>query len=332
LKEIKKILGIITLFVTLFVGSSNLSAQINTDSLEVHTIKGRAYYIHIVEQGESLYSIHKKYNVPLAIIKKENPSVLDGLSIGEKIFIPVKKNPIVETKIDGNYIDHKVKKKQTLYSIAKIYKVKQNQIVLANPNISGGLKEDMILKIPVSNIKKEKKGKLKKKKVDYKTHFVTQGETLYSLSKNYSVTIDSIKIVNKGLKKGLKVNETIFIPILKDSSKKHKTENIDLSVLEIDKIIAVRNDSIVKKSEYKIGLMLPFYLDENDEIVERKDAFKEKEVYSRSKFAIEFYNGFLMALDELSSDSLKFKVHVYDTKGRDSIATKKIDCRTVVQK
>ncbi|MFB0925128.1 MAG: LysM peptidoglycan-binding domain-containing protein, partial [Vicingaceae bacterium] len=85
------------------------------DSLEIHNIKGKDYYIHIIQKGESLYFMHKKYNVPLAVIKKENPGVSDGLSIGEKIFIPVKRNVEVAVKTDGNFINHIVRKRQTLY-------------------------------------------------------------------------------------------------------------------------------------------------------------------------------------------------------------------------
>ncbi|MCL4857335.1 MAG: LysM peptidoglycan-binding domain-containing protein, partial [Flavobacteriales bacterium] len=60
--------------------------------MEVHQINGRSYYIHVVEPGNTLYSISKKYNVPIDVIEKENASVNDGLSLGEKIFIPIKKD------------------------------------------------------------------------------------------------------------------------------------------------------------------------------------------------------------------------------------------------
>lgn len=324
---------IIILFVV-FLTPSSYSAQTKNDSLEVHQINGKNYYIHVVEKGNSLYSIHKKYDVPLAVIKKENPSVLDGLSIGEKIFIPVKKNEVTSTKIDGNYINHKVEKKQTLYSIAKIYKVKQNKIALANPEITDGLKEGTILRIPILDIKSDKvdlHNQQLKEKPNYDTHLVKKGETFYSLSKLYKVSIDSIKIVNQGLKRGLKVDETIFIPI-KKTIDFAETNNSNLS-LGMSQIVSNNFDSITRKNSYKIGLMLPFYLDENDEITDRKQAFKEKGIYPRSKFAIEFYNGFLLALDSLASDSLQFELYVYDTKGKDSIATKKIllknECKTL---
>ena len=140
-KKIKYCILLLVIFTTV-----NCFAQ--SDSLEVHTINGKDYYIHIVEKGESLYAIHKKYDVPQGVLKKENPSVLDGLSIGEKIFIPIKKN-VSEPSVDGNFINHTVQKKQTLYSIARIYKVKHREIIAVNPGVKGGLKEGQIIKIPI---------------------------------------------------------------------------------------------------------------------------------------------------------------------------------------
>lgn len=294
------------------VGSTNSYAQ--TDSLEVHTINGKDYYIHIVEKGESLYAIHKKYDVPQDVLKKENPSVLDGLSIGEKFFIPIKKDE-TPPSVDGNYINHTVQKKQTLYSIARIYKVKHREIIAANPGIKKGLKEGQVIKIPVQNIKKDDAIKLVEETSKYLTHNVQKGETLYSLSKQYSTTVDSIKLINNGLKDGLKLGETIYIPQLL------LPVATDSLVVEIDTLLY---DSIVKKPIYKIGLLLPFYLDENDEMVEKRSALSKKSIYPKSKFAIEFYKGFLLGLDELNSDSVKFQVYVYDTKGKDSICTKNV--------
>ena len=124
--------GIYYLPLLLLIIVCNKVSFAQSDSLEVHTIKGKEYYIHSIEKGQSLYFIHKKYNVPLEVLKKENPSVLDGLSIGEKVFIPLKKDAEVEVKTNGNFINHTVKGGETLYSISKLYKISQNAIVAAN--------------------------------------------------------------------------------------------------------------------------------------------------------------------------------------------------------
>lgn len=299
-----------------------------TDSLEIHKIKGKEYYIHIIQQGESLYFMHKKYKVPLDVIKKENPSVADGLSIGEKVFIPIKRNAEVAAKTDGNFINHKAINRQTLYAIAKLYNVKQKEIIAANPELSQGLKEGQVIRIPVSEIKDINTAKPIAVSANYKTHTLKQGETFYALCKIYNTTEDSIRKINGGLVQGLKTGETIYVPALEEVLPSIITSSGDTSaVINIGEEIGqwVADTGLVpRKPEYSIGLMLPFYLDENDEIVEHRSVLTAKSIYRKSKVAIEFYNGFKMALDSISNDSCKFKIYVYDTKGNDSLRTKNL--------
>lgn len=291
---------------------SALELKSQTDSLQVHTINGKEYYIHIIEKGESLYAIHKKYDIPIDVIKKENPGVNDGLSIGEKVFIPLKREQVQAPKNNGNFLNHIVKKKQTLYSISKLYEVQQKEIIAVNPGIENGLQEGQVIKIPVKPIQQNTQvdQPIITKKSLYKTHVVKKGETLYSLSKLYATTVDSIKLVNLGLTQGLREGETIFIPKKQD----HQTLAAN--------IISSIDTSVTKKATYTIALMLPFYLDENDEMAEKRNALEDKKIYPKSKFAIEFYNGFLSALDSITTDSCKFKVYAYDTKGKDTARIK----------
>lgn len=302
----------------------NCLAQVDSlqvDSLEIHTVRGKEYYIHVVEKGQSLYAIHNKYKVPLDIIKKENPSVLDGLSVGEKVFIPVKKNIEYEVKTNGNFINHTVQKKQTLYSIAKLYDVKQKAIIAANPGLVDGLKEGQDIKIPVLNIKKEDAPKTIVEDSKYKIHTIGQGETLYSLSKFYKTTSNAIKLVNGGLAQGLKTGEKIYIPNAPEEtviSRSDTTRGILLPGTIVDSLL-IDTGVVSRKKEYAIALLLPFYINANDERVENRNALDKKTIYPKSKYAIEFYNGVKMALDSISTDSCKFKLYVYDTNGDDSL-------------
>lgn len=323
--SIKKILKYAFVLLAVIIFTARLSfAQTTLDSLEIHQIKGKDYYIHTVIKGESLYLIHTKYNVPIEIIKAENPSVADGLSIGEKIFIPVKNNSSA-LNVDGNFLEHTVQKKETLYAISKLYKVTQNEIVVANPSITEGLKEGEIIKIPIKGIQRVAVDVLDENLQKYKKHLVQEGETLYALSKLYNVSINDIEKLNNGLTEGLKVGETIQLPLLisKNEIAANKEE------IPITRIVSSLNnvlDTIQKKTLYKIGLLLPFYLDENDEIVmsQSENVLEKKSIYPKSKFAIEFYKGFLQALDAITSDSCKFQVYVYDTKGKDLARTKSL--------
>lgn len=301
----------------------SLDGLSQSDSIETHSINGKQYYIHIVEKGESLYAIHKKYDIPVDVIKKENPGVSDGLSIGEKVFIPVKRETNSTNTINGNFITHEVQKKQTLYSISKLYKVQQNEIIAANPQLTEGLKEGQIIKIPVKKLKIETISDDTEVVQKKKTHNVSKGETLYSLSKIYGVSVDEIKAENNGLPQGLQEGETIIIPT-NDTDLNQDT----LSNTSADTII-VFSDSIFKKKTYNIGLLLPFYLDENDEMVEKRSALEERKIYPRSQFAIEFYNGFLKALDSIYDDSCQFKVFAYDTHGDDTTRIKNLIAKPI---
>ncbi len=91
----------------------------------------------------------------------------------------------------AKYYVHTVKAGDTLYSLSKIYGVDIDNITACNPSAADGLKLDQTLKIPVkqqSNITVEKK----RKKKDFEYHTVAAGETLYSISRLYAVSIDTI--------------------------------------------------------------------------------------------------------------------------------------------
>lgn len=319
---IKKLFKNIILLCALLL---NVEVFAQTDSLTVHQINGKDYYIHIVEAGNTLYGISKLYDTPVDVIKKENPSVLDGLSLGEKIFIPLKKNDATVNSINGNFILHTVEKGRTLYSLAKEYGVPQKDIMAINPEIEDdGIKEGQVIKIPVKEIKIENNPNpvFPKEINKYKTHLVKQGETLYSLSKFYQVSIDSIQLVNNGLSEGLKLGETINIPILEKrmSNTGFVKNTLIHSVVDTLNIGLQALDTISKKSSYKISLLLPFYVEENEEIAEKSSVLDEKKIYPKSRFAVEFYQGMVLALDSLSNETVKFELSVYDTKGQDSLA------------
>lgn len=114
-------------------------------------------------------------------------------------------------------IKHKVKSGESIYLIAKKYDVTQAEIFDLNPKLKGavlGLKQEV--KIPNKKYKpEEKKPKVAKNeavvvaKVEktsssepYIIHKVEAKETLYSLSKKYNVSMESICDLNPELKTG----------------------------------------------------------------------------------------------------------------------------------
>ncbi len=306
--NMKLIISTFLVFFTLFCSAQEGDEQ--KIDLKVHQINGKEYYIHVVEPGNTLYAISRKYAIPVEKLKEENPRLTQELTIGDRLLIPldeVKRRDLESSPdIDGNFLIHEVQKKNTLYSIAKEYNVEINDIIAQNPEVEEGLKKGMKIRIPVAEIKSETNTEYIQPAAasPYVTHLVLPKETLYSLSKKYEVNLDSLLSVNNGLNGGLRVNQLINIPILKDY--------VDTSIQKVE------FDSSAIKPTYKVVLMLPFYLSLMEQAGDTITSYKEsellnKELYHKAQYAIEFYQGFKLAADSLAKQGLNLNLNVLDT-------------------
>ncbi|MFC4740296.1 LysM peptidoglycan-binding domain-containing protein [Flavobacterium ponti] len=122
-----------------------------------------------------------------------------------------------------HFIDHEVASGETLNSLSKRYGVSVEEIEAENQKVlKKGLQAGTTLKMPVaknlfinnepdevvSTISSENKNSEKTEI----THKVTSGETLYSISRKYDVTLDEIKNENVSvLKNGLQTGEFLKI-------------------------------------------------------------------------------------------------------------------------
>jgi len=112
---------------------------------------------------------------------------------------------------DELYYIHEVEKGQTLYSISRAYNISQRVIARENPDIFLGLRPGQVLKIPFTLPGKQKEPE--RDTAQYLHHNVQKGETLYSLSRRYGVTQETIRRHNPMLyDQELKANQTVKIP------------------------------------------------------------------------------------------------------------------------
>jgi membrane-bound lytic murein transglycosylase D len=109
---------------------------------------------HLVEAGETLYAISRKYGISVNdILEINNLNVDDKISIGQKIYL---RDPFggnndnprgnANSLIDS-YITYTVKKGDTLYSISKKYGVGVEDILKWNNKSDYNLKEGEQIKI-----------------------------------------------------------------------------------------------------------------------------------------------------------------------------------------
>jgi len=171
------------------------------DSIRTEIIDGKTYIIHRVEQKETLFAISRKYGVALLVVVESNPDAGSGLEIGQLVKVPY--NPNKRTITSEGTI-HRVGQKETLYSISKQYGVTVAELKEWNNLTDNGLKLGQELLI------KEKAAR-PPEKVSPSTHTVSDGETLYALSKKYGITVQQIKDWNYLTSNDLKPGQVIFI-------------------------------------------------------------------------------------------------------------------------
>lgn len=157
---------------------------------------------YTVQKGDTLYSISKKYNIPVEELKELNNITNNAISTGQVLKIPT-------TKLSDTYI---VQKGDTLYSISKKYNTTPDELKRINNLISNQLSIDQILLIPSGEV-------IQDETINNKTYIVKRGDTLYSIARANNITIDELKNLNNLTNNLLSVGQTILIPnIAKKSS------------------------------------------------------------------------------------------------------------------
>ncbi len=273
-------------------------------------IQGKAYYIHTVKKGETLYAISKAYNILPKEIAIYNPTVFDGLSIGQRLKIPIVSQ---EKQNQGKFIYHTVSQGETIYYLTKKYNVKEKDIYKHNPESKNGIQTGQVLKIPKP---KRNKDNFKKEDKHFYYHKVAKKETLYSISKKYDVEQQVIIDNNPEITvSGLKYDMLIKIPKQKSTTLTATKDTIPADSLINDTLNiitsgCINQDYLHNPVQYKIALLLPFSKD--NDIINKEIELKEiKEI--KNKPFLEFYEGFLLAVEKLQQKGLQLKLFVYDT-------------------
>lgn len=177
----------------------NIPGESSNDSLD------ESFYV--VKKGDTLYSISKMFNISVDDLKMINNLYDNNLKVGDKL--------IVRLDDYDNY--YEVKKGDTLYSIAKKFGISVNCIIennnLNNTNLSIGQSLYMgACSSPSNNIPigSECFGN-GFSGIEYVTYVVNKGDNLYTISKKFGVSVDSIKKLNNLTNDLLSVGQTLKI-------------------------------------------------------------------------------------------------------------------------
>jgi LysM repeat protein len=184
------------------------------DSLGIRKEGKETYIIHKVDAGETVYSITRRYKVSQDILVRANPSIRNGLKVGEEIRIPLAK---ASKEKKDDFITHTVQPSETLFSIAKKYGVSVDQIKKWNNMDGTSLSLNQKLKILPSS-SDNKTGTVPAKSTTI--HIVNKGETIYSIAKLYNITTDNIIRWNALKGNDLKIGQELVVKISDQNSDK----------------------------------------------------------------------------------------------------------------
>ena len=126
------------------------------------------------------------------------------------ISIAQTKSKEIKTVNGKKYYIHKVEKGQSLYAISKTYGMDINSILAENDEAIDGLKTGQELKIPCESLVVPKSNQ----PIDttkYVYHKIQKGETVYALTKKYTIDEQKLKALNPSIDKGLKEGDYIIV-------------------------------------------------------------------------------------------------------------------------
>ena len=285
----------------------------------VHGQNNKKHITYTIKKGESLRKIAKRFDLKSRDLKRLNPGVKSRPKANTVILIPnvnYKEDAVVVTpsKI------HIVQPKETLFGIAKKYQVSIDALKGANPILrSEGMKIGIALEIPNNKIitpEELKAQELALWALEYELHEVIKDDTLYKLSKEYSVSKEELFTLNPMLRaEGLKLGSTIKI-------KRKETQNVkEIAEKELDSLhnIEYFKDSIVLNKPLNVALLLPLKFTRNDTLT-KEELFSSKG--NLVNIVTDFYLGAKIAIDSLNEQGADIHLEVFDSENKKDTISK----------
>lgn len=264
---------------------------------------------HEVKPKETLYSITKLYNITQAELEANNTFLkTDGLQPGQVLALQKNATSVKPVVSSSGTIIHEVQPKETKYGIATKYGMTVDELEKLNPEIVENLPIGFQLKVKKGNsfekdfikdfeVKPQVSSMSKVNVLDYQ---VKQGETIYSLTRQFGLSESALVSLNPELKEGVKEGMTLKVPANASFSKEVKNNLKDLS------------QSISNNKRKELVLFLPFNASkiQNDTVTSISERLKKDKFLNMT---LDFYSGAMMAIDSAKVLGINMDVRIIDS-------------------
>ncbi|MCM1401595.1 MAG: LysM peptidoglycan-binding domain-containing protein [Bacteroides sp.] len=315
------------------------------DTLPVKNVNGTSYHYYTVQPQESLYALSKRFGKSEKEILKLNPDAANGLKAGQQLLLAKAKDSKAETYV--------VKKQETAYGISKRFGISLERFYELNPDAVDGVREGQTVVIRPNSPAKNSQSKaadVKKEANDKssasvkttisnsgKKHVIAEHETLYQIARDNNISLAELLAANPNLDSArYAAGTTIVIPqsdaqtspsgnsyLVKAGdtfygiASRHGVDvaqlyaaNPGVETLQEGMTIVLPESCAeprdepqampaeTPKSKMTVAVVLPFMLEEQDK---------------HNKSVVEFYRGFLLAVDSLRNSGHPIHVLTFDT-------------------
>lgn len=273
---------------TLLLLAVALPAMATNPTNIVVEVEGRSYYKHLVVSGDTIYALSKAYNVTEQQILDCNEGVTPAtLKLDSYVLIPyTAKREVVSSKEDKKkYIYHSVKAGDTIYSIARKYKVSVATLEKDNPEID------------IERINPDMEIKVRRSERGYATISDIDKEQQKRDSKDVA---EPIVVAAEAVEQPVEV--------LPEEQPAEVTEPALVEEVILEEPIAVDTLATAPFQRYsseqtlRTLLMMPFH--------------KDGKVNTT---AVDFYRGVLLAMEDLRGEGYNIELSVLDTRGSEAV-------------
>lgn len=274
-----------------------------TKSNDIVVIRGKSYYLHTVQPGQTLYSICKAYGANIDEVKSLNDKKDNALSLYEVLKVPYT-DPFVQQ--DDKFYYHKVLKGETFYSIARLYKIKPKRLLKFNEGYAQNqpLAVGAVVKLPLAEIDLSVLGEEEieasvGKKQEIRPERPVRNENVKKVEEASVTDILQNALMQKN-EKTEQEPEKETTTVIGATDKMEIPDYISEVVMPVDPFV-------------KVALLLPFSAKDYPVFVDTLVEKMPVQISARSEQFISFYEGVLLAVDSLKNQGYKVNLKVFDT-------------------
>ena len=197
------------------------------------------------------FILNEKYTIERFSYKKSDLDKI--LSQNDTIIVYQNKYPSDE---EIRFINHKIKRKQKLSQISKIYDVDES--IIKKYNFNTKILKNNVLKIPIFGDGKELKNLLT-------LHVVKPKEGKWRIANEYGVSVNFLEKLNPKIGKVLKIKQRIAVPVLNNKIYEKSNNLNDLEYFEVDnKVSSIELENELGLEKNSIALLNPSIKNIND--------------------------------------------------------------------